>query len=420
MPIYNLLRDRRLDCRRPGLPGGLSLGLLVLLGLACSPGETSVVNPNTDRAGLFAPPETMWVSATADREHRPILATGGLSQLRLARTDAVESIAFLRFAVSLADTAGVSGANLQVRLVGGEGSGLKVEAYEVVADTTLGKWGEVADLTNKVHLLTLADTQRLASLPFQTSLDTDPSAVGDTLPVERLVQIPDSLLRRWARQPSRNDGIALLLSASSSGELRFLSRHAVPDSSVRLSYTRNDSAQVALPTADAYIYRYPELTSPPASGTEPTLTIADWPPRRAIFRFPVLDSLDHRYGSSDRVAIVRTTLHLSAVTQPDSGLGLAALAFAWDGNPADDPEVVDLVGTTNAVVLVDSLASPGLGVPLETFGVDGHVVRSLGELLTHTSMSFYSKEAVDSTRRPRLRVVYLPPLDPRWGIGGGK
>ncbi len=365
------------------------------------------------------------MSATADREHRPILATGGLSQLRLARTDAVESIAFLRFAVSLADTAGVSGANLQVRLVGGEGARLAVEAYEVVADAALGRWGEVADLTNAdttkiFHLLTLADTRRLASLPFQTSLDIDPPAVGDTLPVGSLVQIPDSLLRRWARQPSHNDGIALLLSASSSGELQFLSRHAGPDSSVTLSYTRNDSAQVALPTADAYVYRYPY---PSALGTEPTLTIADWPPRRAIFRFPVLELLADRYGSlSDRVVIVRTTLHLSAVTQPDSGLSLAALSFSWDSyrNEADDPEVVDLVSTANAVGLGDSLISPGLGVPLETFGVDGHVVRSLGELLARTSLSFYSHDAADSTRWPRLRVVYLPPLDPRWGIGGGK
>jgi hypothetical protein len=209
----------------------VGLAMLTLLGAACAPGETSILNPDTNRTGLAAPPETLRVPVTADRDHRPLIPTGSSMVLRVAHTDSVEAIAFLRFTDIPADTSALSGARLGLLLSGGAGFALRVAAYEVTPDSNW-TWGEAEDLVNKVSLLTLADTTRIGR-ELNVSLDAITPPTGDTIFVQRVVQIDGALLRRWARLPRENEGIALRITStpgSQPGELDFLSRQGVPDS----------------------------------------------------------------------------------------------------------------------------------------------------------------------------------------------
>jgi hypothetical protein len=418
----------------PGLLLGLLLGLatLPITGAGCSPGETSILNPNTNRTGLAAPPETLRVPVTADREHRPLIPTGSSMILRVAKTDSVEAIAFLRFTDIPVDTSAISGARLGLLVSGGAGSGLRVAAYEVTPDSNW-TWGEADDAANGISVLTLADTARIGR-ELNVSLNAIAPPTSDTVFVNRVVQLDGALLRRWVRLPKENDGIALRLAfGSPAGELDFLSRQGLPDSAraanPALEFMQGDSVvAVRSPAADAFLYID---RRPPVSGTLPEVTVADWPPQQAIFRFPVLDSLRRRFGSQyNRVTIQRAMLHLRAVAEPDSTMHLAAHGFTskiW--NEAVDPGVLTLVGTTDVFLVNDRLTNPLLGLRIETGATvrgwvrgepDGGVlVRSTGELTGRTRISFRSREVADSLQ-PWLEVVYSRPPDPRWGVGGAK
>lgn len=406
--------------------------MLALLGTACAPGETSILNPDTNRTGLAAAPDTLRVPGSADREHRPLIPTGRSMILRVARTDSVEAIAFLRFTDIPADTSALSGARLGLLLSGGAGLGLRVAAYEVTPDSNW-TWGEAEDLASGVSVLTLADTAKVGR-ELNVALEAITPPARDTLFVRRVVQVDGALLRRWVRLPRENDGIALRLTFSSPpGELNFLSREGVPDSSrsanPALEFMQGDSVvAVRSPAADAFLYID---RRPPVSGALPEIAISDWLPQQAIFRFPVLDSLRKRYGSQfNRVTIQRAMLHLRAVARPDTTMRLAAHGFTSElWSEAVDPEVLTLVGTTDAVLVNDVLTKPLLALRLEAGPTvrgwvrgdsdDGIVVRSTGELVGRTRVFFHSREAADSLR-PWLEVVYSRPPDPRWGIGGGK
>jgi hypothetical protein len=356
----------------------------------------------------------------------------------VARTDSVEAIAFLRFTDIPADTSGLSGAGLGLLLRGGAGSGLRVAAYEVTPDPNWA-WAETADSANSVYALALSDTAKIGR-ELDISADAITPPADDTVFVRRVVQIDGAVLRRWKRLPAENEGIALRLSfGSPDGALEFLSRQGQPDSAraanPALEYMQGDSVlAVSSPAADAFLYidrRSSESGTPP-SGTRPVLTIADWLPQQAMFRFAVLDALRARYGSQyDRVTIQRAMLHLHAVAEPDSTERLAVHGIrtmsGWD--EATDPETFDLIGVTDAVLVTDRLVDSTLTLRLEAGTTvrswvrgsreDGIVVRSTGELTARTRFSFYSREAVDSLQ-PWLEVVYTPPPDPRWGTGGKK
>ena len=427
--------------RRQGFIAWPFLGLLTLVILACSPGENSVLNPGTNRTGLTAAPETLRVPASADREHRARITTGLSAVLRVARTDSVEAIAFLRFTDIPTDTSGLSGARLGLLLCGGAGLGLRVAAYEVTPDPNWS-WAETADSANSVYTLALSDTGRIGREPLDVSAEAITPPADDTVFVRQVVWIDGAVLRRWQRLPAENEGIALRLSFHSpAGALEFLSRQGVPDSARAanpvLEFMQGDSVlAVSSPAADAFLYID---RRPPVSGTTPVLTIADWLPQQAIFRFSVLDSLRARlealqvgYGSEyDRVTIQRAMLHLHALAEPDSTERLAVhgirITSGWD--EATDPETFDLIGVTDALLVTDVLVRPSLSLRLEAGATvrswvrgsreDGIVVRSSQELIARTSFSVYSREAADSLR-PWLEVVYTRPPDPRWGTGGGK
>jgi hypothetical protein len=409
------------------------LGLLALVVLACSPGENAVLNPGTNRTGLTAAPETLRVPCSADREHRVRVPNGLFSVLRVARTDSVEAITFLRFTAIPADTAALSGARLGLLLCGGSGLGLRVAAYEVNPDAGWA-WAETADSTNSIYVLSLADTARIGR-ELDVSADAITPPADDTVFVRRVVQIDGALLRRWVRLPAENEGIALRLSFNSpAGALEVLSRQATPDSvraaNPALEFMQGDSVlAVSSPAADAFLYID---RRPAVPGTQPVVTVADWLPQQAIFRFSVLDSLRKRYASDyNRVTIERALLHLHAVSKPDSTERLSVhgiyTSSGWD--EATDPQPLDLVGVTDTPWATNVLDVATLTLRLEAGATvrswvrgsreDGISVRSTGELIAHNRFSFYTREAADSLR-PWLEVVYTAPPDPRWGTGGGK
>lgn len=428
--------------RRRTLCAASVLGLLAVVVLACSPGDNEVLNPATNRTGLTDTLQILRVPAAADREHLARIYPGFSTTLRVARTDSVEAIAFLRFTDIPADTSGILGARLGLLLSGGAGVGLRVAAYEVTPDPNWA-WAEAADTVNAIHTLAPSD---LAKIGRELNVSASPisRAASDTSTVfvPRVVWIDGDLLRRWKRLPAENEGIALRLSEGSpDGALEFLSRQGQPDSAraanpaLEYIFTQHDSVlSVSSPVADAYLY-VDRRTDPNRlpSGTRPVLTIADWLPQEAMFRFDLRKALQAREGSEyERVTIQRAILRLHAVAKPDSSTRLAVHGIrataGWD--EATDPETFDAIGTTDAVLvgsrLVDSTLTLGLEAGatvrswLQGSREDGIVVRSSQAPTAGTRFSVYSDEAADSLQRPWLEVVYSRPLDPRWGTGGGK
>ncbi len=394
-----------------------------------------MLNPGTNRTGLTAAPETLRIPVVADREHRPHILSGLSATLRVARTDSVEAISFLRFTAIPADTASISSAWLGFLVRGGSGAGLTVTAYEVKPDPNWA-WGETADSANSVFALSLADTVRIGdALRAAPTVITPPT--GDTVFVRRVVEIDGAILRRWLRLPAENEGIALRLGGGggAGGSLEFLSREGQPDSARAanpvLEFMQGDAVlSVTSPAADAFVY----IDKRPAtSGSSPTITVADWLPQRAMFRFALLDSLKRRYGSQyDRVTIQRASLYLHVVAEPDSSERAAAHGIStssgWE--ESTDPGAIELTSATDVKYLTDALGRPALDFRLECGSAarswvhgsreDGILVRSTGELTTSTRFTLYTREAADSSLRPRLDLVFTRPPDPRWGTGGGQ
>jgi hypothetical protein len=353
----------------------------------------------------------------------------------VARTDSVEAITFLRFTAIPADTASISGAWLGFLVRGGTGSGLKVTAYEVEPDPNWS-WAESADSANSIYALSLADTLRIGDALRASPTVINPPT-GDTVFVRRVVEIDGAVLRRWLRLPAENEGIALRLSGESGagGALEFLSREGVPDSARAanpvLEFMQGDSVlSVSSPAADAFLYID---RRPAVSGSLPVITVADWLPQRAMFQFALLDSLKRRFGSQyDRVTIQRASLYLHVVAEPDSTERVAVHGIVTTAGWVEDtdPGALNLGSSTDAKYVTDALGQPALDLWLECGSTargwvhgareDGVLVRSTGELTTSTRVSLYTREAADSSLRPRLDVVFTRPPDPRWGTGGAQ
>lgn len=414
--------DRCTGKARPGRSGRWFLPLFCLIGFAggaCSPGENSLLNPGSNRDGLTSLPETLQVgTSAADRSYRSNPPAGTQSLLRVARTDSVEAIVFLRF-TGVPDTANLTGARVGLRWAGGSGSGLRLASYRV---TSGGVWTETG--------LTAADTTRLAPEPFDVFPDPL-TPQNDTSLIRRAVQIPVEILREWRRDANLNLGIALRLTAGSpTGEARFLAREAVLDAdslvaNPQIEYLAGDEVtQTASAAADAYVYvdRRPSLP-----GEETTAFLAEWLPTRMLLRFPVLDSLTALVGPiAPRLTINRAILrlHLAALAGPDDTLRVAAHRVLTDWDEATEPDSVLLQPTESFADLPAALDTLRDVVQLEVgplvrAWVEGQenrglVVRSVSETVHEHRLAFHTREAPDSLR-PELEVVFTRPPDPRWG-----
>ena len=403
--------------------GPLILGL-VLAG--CSPGENEILNPGTNRSGLSAPPETLVVGApTADREMHAIINQGRTAVLRVARTDSVEAIAFLRFSV-LPDTSGVTRAWLGLRWRGGEGTNLHLSAHRVVGGVDWTETGTTAP--------TPSFAESLAVEPLSSAAVT-PRA--DSTLERRLLEIPMAVIKDWFEHPSDNLGIALRMTVSepsASGTLDFLAREAVfPDSTglsnPQLEFFQGDaSAAIVAPTVDTWIYLDRRV---PSTGTETTLRLSEWIPTRAVLQFPILDSLiaqlagaSPRDEDTRRLTVNRATLRLRLADFSDtSGFNLAVHRADPLADEAIEPDSLDLLSTLTTDI--DAVLDPVRGeVRLEVGGLVRQmaagatsaslVLRLTGEGSGSERLVIHSREAADSLR-PMLDVVFTLPPDPRWG-----
>jgi len=387
-------------------------------GLACSPGENSVLNPATNRGGLTSLPETLSLgTASADRSYRAQLVLGSLGHLRVGRSDSVETVAFLRFA-AFTDTADLTGAQVGLRWAGGAGSDLRLEAYEVTG----------GDLWTESSL-------RAQNMPplSDTPLYVNPDPLrprDDTTLVRAAVRISPEVIRRWARDPDANRGIALRLTAASPpGELRFLAREAVIDadstvSNPQIEYLReNEVVSTAAAVADAFIYR--DLR-PPIAGDDSTLTLAEWLPTRALYRFDVEQALRAQTGLDPRrLTINRAQLRLRVAAWSGEGAshGLTTHRVLTDWTEETEPDSIALSAAASTSTVGAALDSVNSRLSVEVgpivrdwAGGDenrGLALRLLGEVTGDVRLNLASREAAESAR-PELVVVFTRPPDPRW------
>lgn len=426
-------------CTLPAAKGGFPLPACLLILAAflagCSEGDNPLFNPGSQRDGLLALPETLVVAAPSmDRVIRSELAAGLAPVLRVARGDTVEAVAYLQFG-GFPDTSTVTGATLGVRLNGVQGQRVRVSAHEVVSDTS---WAETGMLWER--------RPALAGQPFFTFPNTFPER-EDSFLVERVVEIPGAMIRRWVRDPDSNKGIALVLSeGSSDGVLEILSREAVltDQEGVRianppLNVMSGDSTLATLsPTRDTYVYID---RRDPLPADDPLLRISEWLPTRALvkFEFPdslisLSDSIRQATGEDPKgITVNRALLRLyfdSPGIPAGLNVGVYHIEGGWD-EYGDDGSLEPTVGTLYDRALVEArLDSTGWSLGLDIGRLvqrwfdgepnHGLVVRTIGEASGKRSLAIHSREAADPALRPQLRLLYTLPPDARWGKGGTK
>jgi hypothetical protein len=399
--------------RRPWMV--LLAGCLSLQG--CSQGDTPLVNPGTNRGGLTALPETLRVGLpSADRSFRAEVSTGSLANLRLARQEGrVETIVLILFG-TLPETTGVTGAHVGLRLRGGTGAALKIEASWI--DSTAASWTESGvrwsnrPAPGSFHPL------------FVAAGPVDPSDSTTTVFLRDVVEIPSDVIALWKLRPASNRGIALRLSDDSEGSVSVLSREAVLDSSgVANPFLEILQGQAVIAiesaTADAYVYNDRRLV---AQGTADTLLVTDDLPCRALLRFG--RPLNLPSGSTINRAVLRLHLKRAAVDTLSVAANGITIGPSWDESAEPDTSI-----RTGALydlrVLPTDVRTPSNTVSFDIAGLarrwfqdgdgGGVQIRSQGELIGQGEVVFYSREAADSTNRPLLDLVYTPPPDPRWG-----
>lgn len=417
-PTILPIMPKRIRSLRRMLSVGIRLSALIaaIAPLACSQGDNSVLNPGTNRTGLTALPDTIRIGEpSADRSARATVAAGGLADLLLARfPDSLETVVYLRF-TDLPDTAGLTGARLGLRVRGGAGTALQIEAYPV--DPSAPAWTEGGIRWN--------NRPALASEPLDVV--TGPiDAPGDTTILYRdAVRIPADLIRSWKRDPDTNRGIALLLRNGSAGSLSIRSREAILDSvniaNPPLEFLEGSAVvSIKSPTADAFVYH--DLR-PVADGADTLLRITEEVPNRILLRFPLAEAVPR--GSIINRAVLRLRL-LEGMTPDSMRLGAYGFIHSNPGSvwsEAAEPDSAFLGVFFSSVLLPAELEESTASFEIarlaqqwfngtDTLGVQ---IRGLSELIGEGEAAFYSSESAAPAYRPSLEIVFTPPPGPRWG-----
>jgi len=345
-----------------------------------------------------------------ERVSHPVVLTGHLPSMMLARSDTVTSVAYLRFG-NVPDTAGITGALLGLRFRGHEGSGLRVEAFAI---DSLAFWSE--------------DTLRSTSvIPFaQTPLSVSGNLTalpGDSVNFEPAVaQIPPELIRIWKRHPGTG-GIALRLQETPPGSLVLLSREAVLDTTgvanPRLRLLKGSVTYADLsPTADAYTYT--EGPAAVAVPPGPVLPIAEWLPRRVLIKIDIPGADVLPKGSTINRATLRIHFNQASYDSSRIPIGVYASAAPWtvEGTEPDSAGVRIDVETSPVVrdsagAYSDFQIAPLVQLWADGVANNGLILRSTGEGSNTRRLLSYSAQA-DSAIAPQLEMLFTPPQDPRW------
>jgi hypothetical protein len=411
-------RPRATGPRRTGafLPLGLTGLLLILSLVACSEGQTDLVNPGTNRDGLGALPDTVsGIAVTADRSYRPRLASGSSSSLVLVREGTVTSTVYLRFDLTgIADTLLVTGGQLGLRFQGGDGGPVVVEALRVAPSAP--DWNE-----DDVQSLDLP----LEEPPFFTTSGISPPA-DTTVLVPDVIDFGPALLRDWIAHPETNRGMALRIQAGSAeGSLEIASKEAVIDTTggaanPPLEVFRAGLVSVILaPTDDAYVLMD---SSPAEAGTDSTFLLEERVPYRGLVGF---DPTGFRPGDTINRADLQLAVVPGSVAEGDTfvvALYPALSAWVEDAEPDSVARGATALGSFTVTSATET-AVLELGALFQTWvdGADnfGAILRITNEGGGASQVRFFSREA-SSARTPRLDVVFTPAPGTRWDGPGGR
>jgi hypothetical protein len=356
-----------------------------------------------DRSGrqiTSAAIETLLV-AVRDSSIRATPTTGTSRSILVGSDDRAISNGLVRFDV-LPDTVGLIRAYIRVHLRTGRGDPLELGMRKVLGAKS--SW--------------LASEVKWETAP---EVDPDPISTVRGVPTSTIeadstdsvaFQIPLDLLRYWKAVPDSNAGVQIAADRGA-GTARIVSHndpifgrtYRIATPSLRLIYRESDRNEtVVLATADAYVY---QDRRPEPSPADSTAWVTSGPPSRLFLDFDLAGLLPH-------ASIVRATLLLpvrkfdldegspmllGAYMVLDTTYTLAPIAAGLSRDPADPFRIE--IGN-----LVQRWADGARN--------DGVMVRAVDEVSTIEGIEFYTSKASADTLRPGLRILYVPPPEPRW------
>lgn len=401
-------------------PRAAAAALVLALPLAFAAGCSEEDNPlgfdGGPRGDVTVVPETLFVAApSADTESRPPRTTGTSVSLLVGHLeDEARSAALIRFA-SLPDTTGLRFAWLQLYAKRGRGEAIRIVARRVLGDAEAWTAGEVVWETRPSVDEELLDTPR----PVRTG------AIGpaglDTIP---RIGIPMSLVRFWKEFPDSNAGIEIRIDEldpgrgiariSSHNDIVYDAAGAVLRSpALTLADSTNTDVSVVEATEDAYVI---EDLRPPPTGSDSLAAVSGGPPSRFHLRFDLADL-------PPEASVLRATLELPLRAGQVSESEPIRLSFYETGEEWSEEGVPDSLSTAAtaayAATYSDSTsvaleAELGALVQLWAAGRENHglTVRMADETAAPVRLDLYTREAA---RKPSLRVLYLLPIEDRWG-----
>lgn len=391
---------------------------LILLGAAagCSEDRNPIAFEAGPRGQDTIRPETLLVrSPAADTEIRPEVSTAVGLSIFVGADSLAEARGFVRFE-SIPDTTTIRKAYLRLFLKPGRGEPISIGIREVLGGKESWTPSEVrfgnAPRTSPLVL------DRIDDVPTEAVSPDEPFQLAD-------LEIPLSMVRRWAELPDSNGGLEIF-SGAGRGIARIVANNDVITNKAGLRIvapalilatdTTLTQVRIGSVTADAYVIR--DLRPAPA-GSDRAAALRSAPAARALFRFDLSDL-------PPEISIVRATLSLRVGTgqfTEDDPLYLTAYEVSSDWTEEAPPESVTVVSTALSGRSFSDEESDtvelevGSGVQSWVDGETenkGILVRMSDEISRMRSLEISMREDPDSLDRPSLRVVYIRAPEYRW------
>lgn len=399
-------------------PLWLIAGLMTVVGIVigCSEDKNPIAFDQGPRGPYSIRPETLLVrSPVADIEMRPDVSSGVALSIFVGSDSLAETRGYVRFE-SIPDTTTIRRAYLRLFLKPGRGEPISIGVREVLGGKASWSASEIR----------FDNAPPSAPEPLDRVVDVPTEAVDPDTPFQLAdLEIPISLVRRWAEFPDSNGGLEIF-SDGGRGIARIVANNDVitNTSGLRIAApalimatdTTRTQIRIGSASADAYVIR--DLRAEP-TGSDPSAALGSAPAARALFRFDLT-------GLPPEISIVRATLSLhvragqfstedplyltayeitSDWTEDASPESLTVASSAMDGRSFDDEEsdTVDLELGSGVQSWIDG-ASVNRGI----------LVRMGDEISRLRGLTFSTREDPDSLDRPSLRIVYVRTPDYRW------
>lgn len=391
-----------------------SLILALILPAGCTEDKNPVGFDQGPRGSGLVTPETLLIAApSADLEIRPDRGTGTSASLLVGTDDTAVARALIRFE-TLPDTTGLRYAYLSLYEKPGKGEAIGIIVQEI--DAGADSWDP--------------DSVRWETAPpvVEEPLDSfwPVGALPDTVDQREIsrLEIPISLIREWKEDPESNAGLMISIDQAQAGEglIRLVSHNdqifeadgsTIRTPTIVFADSSNTDIVSAEATHDAYVIR--DLRPSPL-GVDPEAFISAAPTSRLALRFD-LDSIPT--GVSIVRGLLRLPLREGQLSEDDPvRLAVHRTTESW----SEDSSYTALDIETFAVFLEDftdpdlttleTEIAPVVQAWLEGTENYGVTVRMADETSLPQAIELYTREG---ERNPSLEIVYLRPLDHRWG-----